>query len=269
LDEQELISRLKAGDLDARQEFWNRYKEPTYQMICRAVRPRTFQDPRTHEWTRDLSDAQDILSKTLLKALHSITRFQGKCPLQNWLYVIASNTARSFYREEARHHPKAVAVGNGDQRHPDSHQDGNGQDQWPLENSEQQDGGNAPLDDSSQEYEGNMNGIDIKDGDPKISGRNRRKIELSAFAADAANSWGSNDESETYLEIEKLMAQLSEEHRLVLTLRGFNGMSVKETAGIMGITDEAVRSLKYRASAQLAKLWDPAVVSEKGGQSND
>lgn len=264
MEEKELINRLKAGDREARQDLWNRYSEPTFQMICRVVRARTFQDPRTLEWTRDLSDANDVLSKTFLKAFLSIARFRGDCPLQNWLFVIASNTARSFYRDEARHHPNPVVTHSGDQAISDRERNGDEQHRW-ISNM----GGETLLDESEEENQDGTIDTEVKNGTEKSIHQRRRRTELSSFAADAASAWGSQDENGTRAEIEKLMAELSEEHRLVLTLRGFNGMTVKETAAIMGITDEAVRSLKYRAVTQLTKLWDPVLVSSKGGQSND
>lgn len=264
MEEKELIDRLKAGDLEARQDLWNRYSEPTYQMICRVVRVRTFQDPRTLEWTRDLSDAHDILSKTFLKAFLSIARFRAECPLQNWLFVIASNTARSFYRDEARHHPKPVVSDNGGRANAGLERDENEQPRWIPNN-----GGDPLLDESNEENQDEMIDMEVKNGDGKSTRQKRRRIELSTFAVDAVSAWGSQDDNECRAEIERLMVELSEEHRLVLTLRGFNGMTVKETAAIMGITDEAVRSLKHRAVAHLTKLWDPVLVSDKGGQSND
>lgn len=56
--------------------------------------------------------------------------------------------------------------------------------------------------------------------------------------------------------VRETMDELSEEQRQVLLLRYVGGLSAAETAGVLGKTDGAVRSLQHRGERALARLLD-------------
>ena len=53
----------------------------------------------------------------------------------------------------------------------------------------------------------------------------------------------------------KCMGELSPEHRQILLLRVVAGLSAREVGEIMNRSEEAVRSLQFRALAMLRQLW--------------
>lgn len=61
-------------------------------------------------------------------------------------------------------------------------------------------------------------------------------------------------EKEKQEKIQECLQQLSEQHRMVITLRLFDGCSVKETAQIMGKTEGAIKMLFFRAWGKLTKI---------------
>ncbi|WP_211226850.1 RNA polymerase sigma factor [Amycolatopsis benzoatilytica] len=61
-------------------------------------------------------------------------------------------------------------------------------------------------------------------------------------------------------EIARQMFELSEDQRICLRLRFFDGLSVSETAEAMQRKSSAVRALQHRAVRRLAELVDPVAV---------
>ncbi|SDU66408.1 RNA polymerase sigma factor [Amycolatopsis keratiniphila] len=61
-------------------------------------------------------------------------------------------------------------------------------------------------------------------------------------------------------EIARQMFELSEDQRICLRLRFFDGLSVSETAQVMRRKSSAVRALQHRAVRRLAELVDPVAV---------
>ena len=55
------------------------------------------------------------------------------------------------------------------------------------------------------------------------------------------------------------MDELTAEHKQVLLLRVVAGLSAREVGEVMGRTEEAVRSLQFRALATLRQLWKEAI----------
>jgi RNA polymerase sigma-70 factor (ECF subfamily) len=45
-------------------------------------------------------DAQDLTTKTFMKALQNITQFQGKAQFSTWVYAIARNELVDFFRKQ-------------------------------------------------------------------------------------------------------------------------------------------------------------------------
>lgn len=63
--------------------------------------------------------------------------------------------------------------------------------------------------------------------------------------------------------VHRVMAELSEDQRQVLTLRYLGGLTAPETAEVLGKTEGAVRSLQHRAERAMARLLQ----SEVGARS--
>lgn len=78
-DEQELVSRLQAGDRGAFFEMVEQHSPRIYSLALRMM-----DDP--HE-------AEDILQETFMSAAQHIGTFRGQSSLGTWLYRIATNLA--------------------------------------------------------------------------------------------------------------------------------------------------------------------------------
>ncbi len=82
-----LIHRMKNGDEQAIETFVRRY----YPVILRYC--------RLH--IRDSGDAQDMTQETFARFFRTLDRFQQYGKAANYLYVIAKNVCRDYYRKPA------------------------------------------------------------------------------------------------------------------------------------------------------------------------
>lgn len=80
-----LIHRMKNGDDQAIETFVRRY----YPVILRYC--------RLH--IRDSGDAQDMTQETFARFFRTLDRFQQYGKAANYLYVIAKNVCRDYYRK--------------------------------------------------------------------------------------------------------------------------------------------------------------------------
>jgi RNA polymerase sigma-70 factor (ECF subfamily) len=76
-DDQELVKRLQAGDLQALNLLMDRYKDEFYRLGYRIMGNR--------------EDAEEVLQDTFLRAYQKISTFEGKSKLSTWLYRICVN----------------------------------------------------------------------------------------------------------------------------------------------------------------------------------
>jgi RNA polymerase sigma-70 factor (ECF subfamily) len=53
----------------------------------------------------DLEDARDLTQQVFLQAYRAYDRFRGDARVSTWLYRIATNTVRSFFRSRKRRRP--------------------------------------------------------------------------------------------------------------------------------------------------------------------
>ncbi|UUV28646.1 RNA polymerase sigma factor [Amycolatopsis roodepoortensis] len=95
------------------------------------------------------------------------------------------------------------------------------------------------------------------------SGRFRHELTVSEFTEEEQAAV--NPEFSIFLqprrdEIARQMFALSEDQRVCLRLRFFDGLSVSETAQVMKRKSSAVRALQHRAVRRLAELVDPVAV---------
>ncbi|MEO0072149.1 MAG: RNA polymerase sigma factor [candidate division WOR-3 bacterium] len=86
--DQETIKKAQAGELGAFRILYDKYKHQIYQYL-RARIPNP-------------EDAQDLLAETLSRALLKINTLKNPQAFRSWLYRIAQNELRKYWRTKAR-----------------------------------------------------------------------------------------------------------------------------------------------------------------------
>jgi len=98
MTEHELLEQCRAGDPQARHEFYTATADRVYRLLLRM--------------TGNADDAFDLAQETYLKAFAAIDRFDGRATFATWLYRIAVNEALQFLRsarqEVARQRDQAL-----------------------------------------------------------------------------------------------------------------------------------------------------------------
>lgn len=79
-------------------------------------------------------------------------------------------------------------------------------------------------------------------------------VSLEFFPRLRSQSARPSDEPLSGDEVQRILALLPEHYRRVLTLRFLEGLSIKETAAEMGITETNVKVLQFRALRRAAEL---------------
>jgi RNA polymerase sigma-70 factor, ECF subfamily len=88
MNDQELITALKAGDSDAMQQLLDRYGDRLLRsayLLC-----------------GNETEAQDLVQETFLQAIRSVHRFQGRSAIYTWLHAILLTLTRHHRRNEKR-----------------------------------------------------------------------------------------------------------------------------------------------------------------------
>lgn len=85
-----LIDRCLEGDREAFNNLVMKYQKPLYSMLYRMV--------------SDHDDASDLLQKTFVKAFTALNGFERRASFKTWLYQIAINLTKNFYRDRANVH---------------------------------------------------------------------------------------------------------------------------------------------------------------------
>ena len=81
----ELVSRAKAGDLDAFEALINRYEQRVYGLALRMLRQE--------------QDAEDVTQQTFLSVLENLEGFRGESSFSTWVLRIASHAALKIIRK--------------------------------------------------------------------------------------------------------------------------------------------------------------------------
>jgi RNA polymerase sigma-70 factor (ECF subfamily) len=94
LSDEDLVARARAGDVPAFEELVGRHEEKIYRLAMR--------------FTRNDTDAAEILQETFLSAWRNLDKFEGKAQFASWLYRVAVNAALMLLRSQKRHPQVAV-----------------------------------------------------------------------------------------------------------------------------------------------------------------
>src|SRR5512133_531988 len=85
LEDKELVSRAKAGDLEAFEALTNRHEQRVYSLALRMLRQE--------------QDAEDVTQQTFLSALENLGGFRGDASFSTWLLRIATHAALKIIRK--------------------------------------------------------------------------------------------------------------------------------------------------------------------------
>ena len=64
--------------------------------------------------TLNVTVAEDLTSNTFFKALRALPGFRGRCPFQAWLYRIASNEIKAYWRKNRTRQTRHVFLSEGE-----------------------------------------------------------------------------------------------------------------------------------------------------------
>ena len=87
LDDQNIITKVLQGDVDAFGLLVKRYEEPLYNLMYRI--------------TKSTESAEDLTQETFIRAYEKLEKFKPGRKFFSWLYTIGLNIGRDFLRKTA------------------------------------------------------------------------------------------------------------------------------------------------------------------------
>lgn len=162
---------------------------------------------------KNREDAEDVVQESFVKAFFSLSKFKGESSIFSWLYRITFNMALDLKRKLKRRGG------------------------YHFEYTEQRDVSSGNGDERSWRTPS----IDLATGGPAI-GSGRMEDPFEAL-----------NRKETGTKIEKVISELSEEHRAVITLREVDGLDYDEIATRLGVPRGTVMSRLFYARKALQK----------------
>ena len=87
-----LLERVRAGDDGALDTLLGRYL-PRLQRWARGRLPR---------WARDVTDTDDLVQETFIRAFRRVDTFRGQCQFRTWLLTIGGNALKDAGRRAQR-----------------------------------------------------------------------------------------------------------------------------------------------------------------------
>jgi len=88
LDDEELVARSRAGDVESFNQLIVRWERPIYALAYRML-------------GRE-EDARDVCQDTFLRAYRALPGFKGQAKFSSWIYRIALNLCRDWVRRQRR-----------------------------------------------------------------------------------------------------------------------------------------------------------------------
>lgn len=95
MSDRALVSALAEGDQAALGALYDRYHLDVYRFIARMARG---------------ADVEDLVQTAFLEAHRSAPRFRGESAVKTWLFGIAANLVRTYFRGEGRRRTAASAL---------------------------------------------------------------------------------------------------------------------------------------------------------------
>src|SRR5262245_52045214 len=100
-----LLSRYVAGEREALEELFRRYRQPAYRVAYRLL--------------GNEADALDAVQEGFVKALTHLDSFQGRSSFKTWLLRVVSNAALDLGRQRGRREALSLDVVTGQEMvHP-------------------------------------------------------------------------------------------------------------------------------------------------------
>ena len=187
----EALGNARAESFD---ELFERYERRIFNLIYRLV--------------GDYEEATDLASETFVRALRSFDHFRGEAHPYTWLYRIAVNLCKNYFRRQ---------------------------------------GVRQRVQGPSLDERVARNG----------AGEIEREIEDWSRAPQRAA-----ERRELQQEVERAIARLSPDGRMVVILRDLHGLSYQEIADVVGVSAEVVKARLFRARAALREQLAPYLLPE-------
>jgi len=89
MNEEEIIRKIKNGDRLAMDMLIEAYYQPVFSYFYRS--------------TGDYHQSKDLTQEVFIKMVVSISRYQKRSEFKYWLFIIASNHLKNYWRYAARH----------------------------------------------------------------------------------------------------------------------------------------------------------------------
>lgn len=217
MHDQELVTRLRGGDEAAFRELVVKYQG----RLTRLAR----------SFCRNDSVIEEAVQETWLAVIKGIHAFEGRAPLQSWLFSILVNHARKLAVREQKHSRAAQGMSPAGEPH-----------EAPVEST---DPGGA------DEREPGMGPRGMWETPPAPWGlENPESVLLS---------------QETLRVIEQALEDMPEAQRRVVLLRDVEGMAAEEACNILGVSGTNERVLLHRGRATVRRALDAYL--KEGGSS--
>ncbi len=89
MNEYDLIKKVQAGDKDAMHRLITSYYPSVFAYFYKN--------------TSQYHQSKDLTQEVFIKMVSGISRYKPKAPFKSWLFTIASNHLKNYYRSRSRH----------------------------------------------------------------------------------------------------------------------------------------------------------------------
>lgn len=89
MEEQALIKKVQSGDGDAMNSLISGYYQSIFSFFYKN--------------TGNYHQSKDLTQEVFIKMVAGISKYRPKSPFKNWLFTIASNHLKNYYRTLSRH----------------------------------------------------------------------------------------------------------------------------------------------------------------------
>lgn len=201
-DDPAFVARLKAGDERAFRQLVEEY----HGRLARLAR----------SFCRTDALIEEAVQETWLAVIKGISRFEGRSPLQSWLFGILANIARKMAVREKRHHDVGKEL-------------------------------DAPITDS-RDLDGN------DEPEPGMGASGRWEQPPAPWGFEDPESIVLRQE--TLAVVERAIELMPESQRRVLLLRDVEGLASEDVCNILGVTGTNERVLLHRGRARVRLALD-------------